>query len=123
MVRDRCSRTGPERDVQRACGEAVDRIALDLVREALWDGDRCTWIGADWDPDTPAGTASYFVFGPTLHGGALGVGLFLAEAARRSVDRRIMETAIGAFRQGVSSYRTVPADEANGLYIGWGSVA
>ncbi|GII96128.1 lanthionine synthetase LanC family protein [Sinosporangium siamense] len=73
-------------------------IADKLVKEALWDGARATWLGDEIEPDASGtgGTLTYRALGGDLYGGTAGIGLFLARYAAASGDAPAAETARAA---------------------------
>lgn len=77
---------------------AAERLAADLAADAVWHGDRCTWIAPVADPDPPHGVVRA-TLPADLYAGLAGVGLALAEAAAVTGDRDLGRTARGALRQ------------------------
>lgn len=73
--------------------DAVARIAEKLVKEALWDGERATWLG---DDILESGTTVYRAVGGDLYGGTAGIGAFLARYAAVSGDTEAARAARGA---------------------------
>ncbi|WP_028644546.1 lanthionine synthetase LanC family protein [Nocardioides sp. URHA0020] len=95
--------------------DAVGAIADHLVREALWGGDMCTWLGADGPGDRVS------TLDPWLYAGDSGVGLFLSQAARLTGSRPTKHAARGAVRRALTT--TQPAPSTSGLYEGTLGVA
>lgn len=104
------------------CLLGAEQLSRRLARDAVWDGDCCTWIGADWDPDTPQGLISYYVATASLHSGTAGIGWFLAREFARQGDPLIGEAARGALRH-ASRHWSELEPRLGGLHGGLGGVA
>jgi lantibiotic modifying enzyme len=78
--------------------EVAATIGFGIARRALWSGDRCTWFDAvpTMPMQNPAASA---IVGPDVYGGTSGIGWFLAQAAVRTGDALLRQTARGALRQ------------------------
>jgi hypothetical protein len=99
----------------------AEAIANGLSQDAVWQSDRCNWLGAEPADLTLNGQQSrlsYRALGPDLYDGTSGVALFLAElhAATRDVPAR--RTALGAIRQALSRVDALPLSKQVGLYTG-----
>lgn len=104
--------------------DTADEISRTLIREAIWHGRRCSWVGAV--PEDRLGGRPALCFralGPDLYGGTAGVGLFLAELAAATGEADARRTALGALRQAASRIDDVPAASASGLYAGRPGIA
>jgi len=53
--------------------EIADRIGAQLCRDALWEGDRCNWIGCL----RYAGDIAWGALGADIYAGTAGIALFL----------------------------------------------
>jgi lantibiotic modifying enzyme len=108
----------------RALAAAIDTataIGARLVKEAIWVGDQCNWVGADVDDANPYGGyhgAAYRALGPNLYGGTAGVAVFLAELADRTGETDVRRTALGAIRQALARSESRRDSPAPGFYGG-----
>ncbi len=105
-------------DVARAIGDQ-------LVQDAIWYEDRCTWLGPRQpSTDTPSDRpASYGVVGPDLYSGTAGIALFLAQLFAETGDRTYRTAARGAVRQSMRGAEQLAKQDRAGLYTGWPGVA
>jgi lantibiotic modifying enzyme len=101
--------------------EVAHRIGRHLADQAVWSGDRCTWLGMtqDADEDSDQVEFCYGTLGPDLYGGTSGIALFLLECWSRTADPRLRETAVGALRQAEVHAPAIPLDIRWGLFEGW----
>jgi lantibiotic modifying enzyme len=113
---------------ERALETAAD-IAAVLVTDALWSGERCTWVGAEpleqlgpASGPTSAGRLTYRALGPDLYAGTSGIAVFLAENAAQTRDVHTRRTAIGAIRHALSRQDDIRPEVRGGFYIGWSGV-
>ncbi len=97
--------------------EAADAIGCRLVRDALWHGERCSWMV--WTKESVgAGFPSCYRAAPTgLYLGVAGIALFLARLARLTGDARQAATAAGALAQVQAQLRSDDR-RAYGFYTG-----
>jgi lantibiotic modifying enzyme len=93
-----------------------------LCREALWWGDRCTWLGDDLIGDEEAFTVHRTV-GATLYTGAAGIALFLARLAAMTGDSLHADAARGAITQALGEVETAEEMRLKGLFGGRAGVA
>lgn len=105
--------------------DAALDIGRRLVSEAVWLGDRCTWMTADLLPQTSTARLSVSMrpLGPDLYAGASGVALFLAELAAQTGDAEVRATARGAIRQAPANVDATRPELRLSLYNGWLGVA
>lgn len=98
--------------------EAADAIGRALVEDAIWEGERCNWVGALPD-EGPHGSVvqTYVALSSELYGGTCGVGLFLAELFAATGDETVRTTAFGALAQALSRADSVPPS-VPGLHAG-----
>ena len=89
-----------------------------LCRDALWDGERCTWGGASIDPVDGEWIAVWRTFGPSLYDGTAGIALFLARLHAATGDPKYATAALAGARQALSLVGTVPQNAALGFYSG-----
>lgn len=104
--------TAPLEDLAAGLGDR-------LVREAIWHGERCTWLGDDVDAARGAGAVVHRAVGPDLYNGTAGVGWFLAHLARRTGDEGQRRTAAGALRHALGRAPGAPP----GLHTGQAGIA
>lgn len=97
--------------------EVAKGISAQLVNDAVWHEDRCTWLGmvpASDERGKPA--LCYGSIGSSLYDGGAGVGLFLAlMGAVDFSSEAATQTAIAAGRQ---SLRSISAHSPQGLFTG-----
>ncbi len=98
-----------------ACLEVSIEIATSLAREAIWDGGRCTWLGAELPgPDG----ASYGTLPADVYSGTAGLGLFLAALWNVARIQEVRQAAIGAVRQSLAGVEALRETNVLGLYTG-----
>ena len=98
--------------------EAAFKIAKTLCRDAIWDGDRCNWLGPANDVFFGAVLRGYGALGPNVYDGTAGISLFLAQVAKRTRDPIVTRTAIGAAQHAVQQHQDCPATVALSFYTG-----
>lgn len=94
-----------------------------LCRDALWDGDRCNWLGDSMEAHAGEWKVAHKSFGPELYSGTSGIALFLARLHGFRPDGVIAETARGALRQALSRAGGIPEGHRHALYSGWIGIA
>lgn len=94
-----------------------------LCRDALWDGERCTWGGASMEPVDGEWLAVWRTFGPSLYDGTAGVALFLARLHAVTGDPKHSEAAIGGIRQALATEAALPSSVGLSFYAGHLGVA
>jgi lantibiotic modifying enzyme len=97
--------------------QAAASIARAIVAEAVWDGGRCSWMGAVAEP-AQSSRPEYHALGPSLYAGTAGVGLFLAHIAAATGDESFRRTAVGALRHAASRAMALPAERRDGFHAG-----
>lgn len=108
-------RTGPVQSPPAGDGftAAAETIARRLVDEALWSGDRCTWVGDTLEPTDGGWEVVLRSCDRDVYAGTAGIAWFLA----RIGDPDTCEAAAGAARHAL--YRsTTSAPTRGGLYEG-----
>lgn len=80
-----------------------------LCRDAIWDGDRCNWLGDSMEAHAGEWKVAHKSFGPDLYSGTSGIALFLAQLHGFRPDAVIAQTARGALRQALSRADEIPA--------------
>ena len=97
------------------CLQVAVEIGMSLVREAIWHGDRCAWLGAE---KLGPGVAPYGTVGADVYSGTAGVGLFLAVLWQAARIEEVRFAAIGAIRQALAGVQGLRAANLLGLYTG-----
>ena len=90
--------------------------ALKLCRDAIWDGDRCNWIGANV---APAGGRYQVVrnsCGPGVYTGLAGIALFLGRMSTH-VNEPILEVTLDGCVESVLQTKW-PEESSNYAYFG-----
>jgi lantibiotic modifying enzyme len=107
--------------------EVAAQIGFGIARRAFRHGGRCTWLEGVPVPEgqNPAVSATA---GADLYGGVAGIGAFMAEAARRTGDFLLRETALGALRQAEAKAGELLGLAPHGFYggaagVGWALVS
>jgi lantibiotic biosynthesis protein len=102
----------------------AESAAAEIMAEAVWHEDRCSWIGAVPE-EAPNGrvTLTFRALGADMYDGTAGVGLFLAELAGITGDSRCRRTALGALRHAISHTEDVAPTARLGLYAGRAGIA
>ena len=101
---------------------AAGAIGRQIVDDAVWHHERCTWMGATTDPKHPW-RLKYRALGPRAYEGTAGVGLFLAQLATVTGEASVRRTAVGAIRHALAHAPSLPAADRDGLYAGVVGVA
>ncbi len=103
--------------------DTAHRIGRELVAGAIWDGDRCNWVGAMPEEGRHGNVVmAYAALGPDLYGGTSGIALFLAHLAAASGDDDVGRAARAAARQAVSRVEG-PGPSSPSVYTGWSGIA
>jgi type 2 lantibiotic biosynthesis protein LanM len=103
--------------------EAAWNIGTRLCRDAIWDGDRCNWLGDSMEPHGGEWKVAHKSFGPDLYSGTSGIALFLGRLHRMRADSLVAQTARGAIRQALSRASDIPPQYRHSLYSGWVGLA
>ncbi len=98
-------------------------IGMRLCRDAIWDGDRCNWLGDSMEAHAGEWKVAHKSFGPDLYSGTIGIALFLARLHRMRPDSVVAQTARGAIRQALSKADEIPPGFRHALYSGWVGIA
>jgi len=94
-------------------------IGARLCRDAIWDGDRCNWLGDSMEAHAGEWKVAHKSFGTELYSGTSGIALFLARLHNMRPDPLLAQTARGAIAQALSRVDDLPAEMRHGLYSGW----
>jgi class II lanthipeptide synthase len=98
-------------------------IGTRLCRDAIWDHDRCNWLGDSMEANAGEWKVAHKSFGPDLYSGTSGIALFLAQLHRFCPDGVVAQTAHGAIRQALSRADEIPVGARHSLYSGWIGIA
>jgi len=103
----------------------AQEIGQRIAGEAIWDGNRCNWLGAA-PPRAVREPAQeemkYTPLGVDIYSGTAGVALFLAELCAEG-GKDLRSTAIGAISQSFSRAESVRPGSRLALYTGWTGIA
>jgi lantibiotic modifying enzyme len=98
-------------------------IGTRLCRDAIWDGDRCNWLGDSMEAHGGEWKVAHKSFGADLYSGTSGIALFLARLHRMRPDPLLAQTARGAIAQALSHVDDLPPAMRHALYAGWIGIA
>jgi lantibiotic biosynthesis protein len=103
--------------------DAAWAIGMRLCRDAIWDGERCNWLGDSMELHGGEWKVAHRSFGPELYSGTSGIALFLAQLHGLRPDPLLAETARGAMQQSLSRADLIPPQYRHALYSGWVGIA
>ena len=95
----------------------ADSIGRQLVRDAVWDGDRCSWLVWSKEPIGGVFHSVYRAASIDLYQGVSGIALFMAHLSAFTNDVNQRRAANAAARQIVVQL-TRPVPDAIGFYTG-----
>jgi len=98
-------------------------IGMRLCRDAIWDGDRCNWLGDSMEAHGGEWKVAHKSFGAELYSGTSGIALFLARLHNLRPDPLLAQTARGAIAQALSRADDLPPEMRHALYAGWIGIA
>ena len=93
-------------------------IGKALVRDAIWDQDRCNWLGPVNDTFLGSMLSGYGSLGPSIYDGTAGIALFLAQLGKITGDPIVTRTALGAINHATSRYSDCPDTVSLSFYTG-----
>jgi lantibiotic modifying enzyme len=102
---------------------AADQIGAEFVRDAIWSGDRCNWLGWQFKLVSGFFEPVHATCGLSLYDGLAGIALFLARLTEFTDDDHQQKILRGALRQMVSQALKLDADGMRGFYSGLAGVA
>jgi len=98
--------------------DVAHRIGQRIARQALWDGDACTWQVMVPDRDRPdQRSAVPAPAGGALYQGTAGIALFLAALYKHTLDVTIKRTTEGALQHALRTSEALPGNSF-GFYSG-----
>jgi type 2 lantibiotic biosynthesis protein LanM len=103
--------------------ETAWHLGARLSRDAIWDGDRCNWLGASMDLAGQNWIVTERTFGPDFYAGTSGVALFLAYLHQFTGEKVFQRTAMGALRQAFSRRESLVEPIRASFYSGLLGVA
>ncbi len=95
-------------------------IGMELVRDAIWDGDRCTWQGASMESVEGKYIATVRTFKSDLYSGTSGIAFFLSALHSVKKNDLLRKTIEGAVAHSLSMYGQA---QDNGFYSGKTGIA
>ncbi|MGI8744285.1 MAG: lanthionine synthetase LanC family protein [Bryobacteraceae bacterium] len=98
--------------------DAASAIGAGLCRDALWDSERCNWLGDVMEFCLGSWQVVHRTFAPELYGGTSGIALFLARLYQATGERLLRTTAEGAMAQVLSRWETLPESSRLSYYAG-----
>lgn len=98
--------------------DVADRIGRNLCRDAVWDVERCTWLG--WTLQYHQGIRSHFYrsLQGDLYGGTAGIALFLLELYQFTQDKQQLRCIDGALNQALSLVEKGKANRTASFFSG-----
>ena len=103
--------------------EVADRIGARLVRDAVRDGGRATWLGDQMEPIQYQWQAVLKPCGADLYAGTPGIGLFLARLFKLTGEPLFRATAAAAFEHALSLRDAMPPEARGSIWSGWAGIA
>lgn len=113
----------PMQDPRERFLDVAWAIGTRLCRDAIWDGNRCNWLGDSMELHAGEWKVAHRSFGPELYSGTSGIALFLARLHVLRPDPLLVQTARGAIRQALSRAELIPPQYRHALYSGWVGIA
>jgi lantibiotic modifying enzyme len=109
--------------VRDAALRTADRIGARLVRDAVRDGRRATWLGDHMEPVNHQWSVVLKACGGDLYDGTPGIAMFLARLHQQTGERLFKVTAEAALEHCLAHVDTTPAEVRASLWSGWGGIA
>ena len=103
--------------------DAAAGLGARLCRDAVWDGQRCNWLGDSSEVVGSAWTVAHRAMGAELYDGTAGIGLFLARLHALTGERPFRTAALGAFRHVFSRWEQLGAGARIAFHSGATGVA
>lgn len=98
--------------------EIAERIGAELIRNAVWDADRCNWLTPVNDLFGGTMMSGFGMSGPNLYDGTAGIGLFLGQLHRVTGDPVAGATAAAALTHALSRLDDIPRRLVFGFHTG-----
>jgi type 2 lantibiotic biosynthesis protein LanM len=103
--------------------DTATAIGARLCRDAIWDANRCNWMGDSMEFESNTWTVVHRAFGPELYNGTSGIALFLGRLFRATGEKPFKTAAIGAALQAASRAGDIPPAVRPGFYSGQTGIA
>ncbi|WP_165422278.1 lanthionine synthetase LanC family protein [Rhizobium ruizarguesonis] len=103
--------------------EAAWNIGVKLANDAVWDAERCNWIGASCELFNGRLTNVTRSLGPDVYSGTSGIALYLAFLYHSTGEALFKRTALGALNHALSRPDDFQPELDLGLYSGRPGVA
>lgn len=98
--------------------EAAYNIAKHLAKEAIWDEDRCNWIGCHVEYLDGTFQNAFRSFGSDIYSGTSGIALFLTEIVLETKDPVIANCLNGAIQTTLYHLENIKTENHFGFYAG-----
>jgi class II lanthipeptide synthase len=115
--------TSSDRVTPEMALEVADRIGARLVRDAVRDGNRATWLGDHMEPLHHQWQPVLKPCGADLYSGTPGIGMFLARLFKLTGEPLFRATADAAFEHALSMRETTPPEVRGSVWSGWAGTA
>ncbi len=102
--------------------QAAIKIGLQLLDQAVFHEQRCSWSGDDFDQIKGEWQVVHKQIDAMLYSGCAGIAVFLARCSQQNSDPRFAETALAALAQSNYLLEKLPAPLPLGLYDGLGGL-
>ena len=109
--------------MRAAALRAADRIGARLVRDAVREGRRATWLGDQMEAVKHQWQTALKPCGADLYSGTAGVAMFLARLYHATGEPLFHRTADAAFEHSFSLRESIPPEIRGSLWSGWAGIA
>jgi lantibiotic biosynthesis protein len=109
--------------VRESALRTADRIGARLVRDAVRDGVRATWLGEQMEPVNGQWTVVLTSCGHDLYSGTPGIAMFLARLCQQTGERQFAIAAEAAFAHALSGIDNLPIEVKGSLWSGLSGLA
>lgn len=98
-------------------------IGYDLCKEAVWHGERCTWIDFTTSQQGIAPKKKYYInLGPNFYEGTAGIAFFLDRLYQATGDKIFLRTAKAALNRSIEAIGQTDYAYRYGFYTGLAGV-
>jgi lantibiotic modifying enzyme len=101
----------------------ADRIGARLVRDAVREGRRATWLGEQMEPVNGQWSVVLKACGYDVYSGTAGIAMFLARLHQQTGERLFETTAEAAFEHAASGIDSIPIELQGSLWSGVAGLA
>jgi lantibiotic biosynthesis protein len=109
--------------VRETALRTADRIGARLVRDAVRDGRRATWLGEQMEPVNGQWGVVLKACGHDVYSGTAGIAMFLARLHQQTGEPLFESTAEAALEHGLSGIASMPAEVKASLWSGVAGLA